>query len=200
MPMKRYKSVDDFFDNAEVWKRELDKLRSIVNSMPLDECFKWSFPCYTFAGKNVVGICGFKQYFGLWFFQGALLDDSLGVLHTASEGKTKTQRQWRMTSPKDIKIRSIKSYIHQAIAIVEDGRENKPNRSKPVVVPTELRNAFVKNRKAAAAFKKLTKGKQREYADHISEAKRSTTKERRIQKIIPMIVQGVGLNDKYRNC
>ena len=200
MPMKRYKSVDEYVASAEHWQAELARLREIVASTPLEETVKWGAPCYTHQGKNVVGLGAFKSYVGLWFHQGALLEDSEGVLVNAQEGKTKALRQWRFTSKSQIRARTIKAYIKEAIALVEQGKEIKPDRSKRIVIPDELAGAFRKNNKARAAFDKLSKSCQREYADHVGDAKREETRLRRVEKIIPMILEGKGLHDKYRNC
>ena len=196
--MKRYKTVDEFIAGQDTWKAELIRLREILNSTALEETVKWGGPCYVAHGKLIVGIGAFKSYFGLWFHQGVLLADSAGVLINAQEGKTKALRQWRMTSKKDIKVRTIKAYVKEAIAMAESGAEIKPDRAKPVVVPSELKSALAKHARAAKLFKAMTKGKQREYADYISDAKRPETKLKRIEKIIPMIISGIGMNDKYR--
>lgn len=196
--MKRYKSVDAYIAGAEHWQAELIRLREILTSTSLEETVKWGAPCYTHHGKMVVGIGAFKSYVGLWFYQGALLADNEGVLISGTEGKTKAMRQWRFSSPKEIKARLIKAYVKEAIALQEAGQEIKADRSKPVVIPPELKKALAKNKKAQAAFGKLTKGKQREYTDYVAAAKREETKAKRIVKILPMIAEGVGLNDKYR--
>ena len=186
--MKRFKTVDAYIDNAENWRDELVKLRDILTSMDgLVEEVKWGAPCYTVDGKNVVGIGAFKSYFGLWFHQGVFLKDKDNVLLNCQEGKTKALRQWRMSNIKDIKVRQVKSYLKEAIELARQGKEIKPDRSKPVVVPPQLKEALSKNKKAGASFKNLTKGLQREYADYISEAKREETKIKRLTKIIPMI-------------
>jgi uncharacterized protein YdeI (YjbR/CyaY-like superfamily) len=198
--MKRYDSVDAFIDGAEQWQAELIQLRKIVNSTPLEETVKWGAPCYTLDGKMLVGFGAFKSYVGLWFYQGALLSDPEKVLINAQEGKTKALRQWRFASKKEIKVRLIKSYIQEAIELQQQGKAIKPARNKSLTVPSELRTALAGHPKVKAAFEALTKGKQREYADHIAEAKREETKLKRIEKILPMIVEGKGLNDKYRNC
>ena len=198
--MKKFRSVDHYIDSLDQWKPEIVRLREILCSTDLEESLKWSFPCYTHEGKNVVGIGGFKSYFGLWFFQGALIDDVDGVLINAQEGKTKGLRQWRMSDKKEIKVRQIKKYVKQAMAVAESGKEIKPDRKKPVVIHPLLKTALAKNKKAAASFEKMTLGVRREYADYINEAKREETKIRRLAKIIPMIVEGGGLNDKYKNC
>ncbi len=196
--MKPARSADAYFREAETWPRELAKLRKILQSTALTEEVKWGGPCYTYRGKNVVGIGGFKSYFGLWFHQGALLEDDAGVLINAQRGKTRGLRQWRMHSAIDIQPTLIKRYVREAIALVDAGNEITADRTKPVVVPDELNKAMRRVKGATAAFRALRRGLQREYADYIRDAKRDDTKQRRIEKILPMIGKGIGLNDKYR--
>ncbi len=198
--MKRYKSVDDYIDGADEWQVELKQLRKILDSTQLEEEVKWGAPCYTYRGKNIVGMGAFKSYVGLWFHQGALLEDKQKVLINAQEGKTKALRQWRFENRRDIKATQIKAYVKEAIALVDEGKEIKPDRAKPVTIPPELEKAFKKNKKARTCFDSLTKGKQREYTDYIAGAKRDETKAKRIEKIFPMILDKVGLHDKYRDC
>ena len=140
--MKRCKSVDDYINASESWQAELRQLRDILNATELTEEVKWGAPCYTYDGKNVVGMSGFKSYVGLWFHQGALLKDDNKVLVNAQEGVTKSLRQWRMTSAKDIKPAIIKRYVTEAIQLIKDGKSVGPAKKKPVVVPPELRNAL----------------------------------------------------------
>ena len=198
--MKRYDSVDAYIEGAEQWQAELIQLRTVLNATPLEETVKWGAPCYTFDGKNLVGIGAFKSYVGLWFFQGALLADPENVLRNAQDGKTKALRQWRFESKKEIRVRLIKSYVQEAIELQQQGKKIKPAKNKTLTIPVELSQALGAHPKAKEAFQTLSKGKQREYADHIAEAKRDETKLKRIEKIIPMIVDGKGLHDKYRNC
>jgi len=198
--MKGAKTVDEYIAKSDSWRDELKRLREILNDTPLEETVKWGMPYYTWKGKNVVSIAAFSSYFGLWFTQGALLKDTEKILVNAQEGKTKALRQWRMTSAKEIKARTIKAYVKEAIAVVDEGREIKPARKKAIVIPAELKTALNKDNKTAASFKKLTPGKQREYTAYIAEAKQAATKQRRIGKIVPMIQSGAGLNDKYKNC
>ena len=122
--MKRYKTVDDYIAHAAQWQDELRRLREILQSTELTEDVKWGAPCYTFDKKNVVGILGFKSYFGFWFHQGVLLEDRKKVLINAQEGKTKALRQWRMNSPNDIKPATIKAYVREAIQLVKDGAKS----------------------------------------------------------------------------
>ena len=200
MAMKRYASVEDYIAEADQFQEELLKLRKIMLSTPMEETVKWGAPCYVANGMNVVGIAGFKTYVGLWFHQGSLLTDPHGVLLNAQEGKTRGLRQWRFKNKKEILVRQIKPYVLEAIQLAEQGQGIKPQRNKPIVVPDELQAALSKKKKTAKAFEKLTPGKQREYAEYISDAKRDATRLSRIEKIIPMIEAGTGLHDKYKNC
>ena len=198
--MQRSKSVDEYIRKHSDWQGELSKLRDVLKSTGLTEEIKWGAPCYTHKGKNIVGLAAFKDWVGLWFHQGALLSDDRNVLINAQEGRTKALRQWRMTSAKDIKPAIIRRYVREAVGHADAGREIRPDRSRPVVVPDELSKAMRRCKGSTAAFRALSPGKQREYADYVASAKRPETKQKRIDKILPMITAGGGLNDKYRNC
>ena len=197
--MKRYETVDAYIEHAENWRDELIQLRQILNATALQEEVKWGAPCYTFNGKNLVGMGAFKSYLALWFFQGALLTDPKEVLVNAQEGKTKALRQWRFKSKRDIDDQLIVAYVEEAISLQERGLEIKPQRHQPVAIPTRLKAALSKNEQLSTAFNALSEGKRREYADYIAEAKRDETKVKRLEKIIPMIIAGQGLHDKYRH-
>ena len=198
--MKRYKTVDEFVAGQTQWQAEVVRLREILLATPLTEEVKWGAPCYTHNGKNLIGIGAFKSYFGLWFFQGALLSDPSGVLANAQEGRTKAMRQWRFESMQAIKPRIIKAYAKEAIAICEQGREIKPARGTGFDMPIELQQALAQDAKLRKNFEAFTPGRQREFAEYIASAKRAGTKAKRLEKIKPMITAGTGLNDKYRKC
>lgn len=198
--MKRHKTVDDYISHAGNWQAELRRLRIILQATPLSEEVKWGAPCYTHNGKNVVGLAAFKAWVCLWFHQGALLRDDSKVLINAQEGKTRALRQWRMTSASEIRPTIIKRYVKEAIELIDAGKEIKAVRPKTVDVPDELTRALRRHKGATAAFRALTPGRQREYAEHVASAKRDETKLKRIEKILPMITAGIGLHDKYRNC
>ena len=85
------------------------------------------------------------------------------------------------------------------MALVNSGQEIKPQRKKSLAMPCELQQALADNKRAKNSFEQLTPGKQREYAEYISTAKREETKLKRIDKILPMIIAKKGLNDKYRS-
>lgn len=198
--MEMSKSVEEYFEKNTKWKKELEKLRSILLQTEFVETLKWGIPTYTINKKNVVGMAAFKNYVGLWFFNGSFLKDDHQKLINAQEGKTKGMRQWRFSSIEEIDERLILEYCYEAIQNQKDGKEIKIERNKPLVIPPELESVFEKNRELKLLFEGFTKSKQREFADYIASAKREATKQSRLEKIIPMILSGVGLNDKYRNC
>jgi len=196
--MEKAKSVDDYLTGKTEWAVELSALREILVSTELEEGIKWGAPCYMVEGQNVVGMLAFKDYFGLWFHQGVFLKDKAGVLINAQEGKTKALRQWRMHCASDINKKQVLAYVNEAIKNAKAGKKIAPARAKSLTIPEHLKQALRTNNKAAAAFDDMLPGKKREFADYISQAKQDTTKARRIEKIIPMIISGVGLNDKYK--
>lgn len=198
--MKGHATADEFFAAAQRWKAELGELRSILRASGLEETVKWGAPVYTLGGKNVVGLGGFKSYFGLWFFQGALLSDAKKLLVNAQEGRTKALRQMRFRSADEIDAKAIRAYVKEAIGLARDGVAIKPERNRPVKVPAELDAALQRRKRARTSFGALTPGRRREYAAYVAEAKREETRKKRVDKILPMIEAGVGLNDKYRNC
>ena len=98
-------------------------------------------------------------------------------------------------------MRSIRAYVKEAIELSRVAKKKSPQKRNvsTVEVPPELHVALRANKKAAAAFNSLTPGRQRDYAEYIATAKRPETKLKRLEKILPMITTGVGLNDKYRS-
>lgn len=199
--MKKVYSVDEYIEENQKYGEELQLIRNILNKTELVETVKWSAPTYMINGKNVVGFSAFKNHFGLWFFNGVFLKDEHNLLINAQENKTKALRQMRFTSKNEINEPVILAYVKEAIENQKLGKEIKPTRNtKAIVIPNELKRAFSSNKDLQVAFKAFTPGKQREYCEYIASAKREATKLSRLEKITPMILDGVGLNDKYKNC
>ena len=198
--MDASEKVTAYIQKHEKWSDELAKLRSIFQKTELTEEVKWGAPTYTLNGKLVAGLAGFKNHYAIWFHQGVFLKNNENKLVNAQEGITKALRQWRFEEGDTIESDLVLKYIQEAIENCIAGKELKPQRKKDVTIPPTLEKAFKGDKKLASAFKNLTPGKQREYADYISEAKRDATKESRLQKISPMIIEGKGLHDKYKNC
>ena len=196
--MKRNKTIDEYLASVEHFREEVIRLREIMLQSGLEETIKWGIPVYTLEGKNIVGISSFKTYFGMWFYQGVFLRDPAGVLMNAQEGVTKGMRQWRLTSMEEIDEELIMQYIQEAIQNQREGKEIKPER-KALLVPPALDEALDQYPDARLGFDALSHSKKREYTEYISEAKRAETKQNRLAKILPMLEQGIGLNDKYRS-
>lgn len=197
--MQAQKTVEDFLAKHNRWNESLIKFREILLNTELEESIKWGIPVYSLNGKNVLGIGAFKSYVGLWFYQGTFLTDPKKVLINAQDGKTKAMRQFRFASEDDIDLAMVKSYIDEAIRNQKAGKEMKTDVSKPIVIPKELQAVLQADKQLKSAFDQFTPGKQREFADHVSEAKQEATRIKRVDKILPLIRKGIGLNDKYRS-
>jgi len=152
-------------------------LRELCLDTELAETLKWNMPTYTIKGKNVITVCAFKHHAGIWFHQGSFLTDPYSVLSNVQEGKTKAMRHWRWDNIKDIPVDQVKEYIDEAIVNELAGKRIKVER-KPVSY--EMHPLFAKALKENKA------------------AKRESTQISRLAKIIPMILRGEGLNDKYQ--
>lgn len=185
------------WDNSDLWVDELELLRAIINKTGLAETVKWGAPVFTYNGKNVLGILGFKNYFTLWFYKGVFLKDEAGVLVNANEDNTKSLRQWRFTSKDEINEKLVLQYIYEAIEVEKAGLAVKPQK-KTLVIPELLQKELDASPTLAEAFNNFSPYKQNEYAEYIETAKQEKTKLSRLEKIKPMMLSGIGLNDKYK--
>lgn len=195
--------IRDYFQKESLkWKDEQLFLRSIILQFGFEEDVKWGIPTYSLDGKNLIGLSGFKNYFTIWFFQGVFLKDESNVLVNAQEGKTKSLRHWQFKSQGDIDVEIVKSYISEVIDNHKSGKEVKVNRSISTgfVLEENLKSLMSTDVEFELAFNELTPGKQKEYSNYIDDAKRESTKIKRLEKIVPMVFNGEGLNDKYKNC
>ena len=193
--MKMNPKVDAILRKAKKWQEESKKLRMILLDCPLTEELKWGKPCYTFQGKNVVLIGGFKEYCSLLFFKGALLGDPRGILVTP--GKLQAGRQIRFTSLQGIVAMEtiLKTYIYQAIDVEKSGLKVKLRKHSDYVIPEELQKKLDEIPALKTAFEALTPGRQRAYMFHIAKPKQSKTRESTVEKCVPQILAGKGLND-----
>ena len=185
------------WDKNNDWIEELNLLKDIIAQTELVETTKWGGPVYVLDGKNVLGIGGFKSYFGIWFFNGVFLEDKYKVLINAQEGVTKSLRQWRFSSIEEGDKKKVLAYIHEAIANEKIGKTITPKK-KESLVSEVLQKELENSPDLAKAFQQFSLAKQREFHEYIEEAKREQTKLSRIEKIKPMIMQNIGLNDKYK--
>lgn len=187
--------IDDLISRSKQWKNEMKALRTIILDCRLEENLKWGKPCYAFQGKNIVIIQSFKSYFALMFFKGGLIQDSQNILLKMGEN-TQSGRQIRFENVQDIlsKQQVIKDYIIQAIGIEERG-EKVETKKEAAPVPEEFKIKLYENPELKSAFESLTPGRQRAYLIHFAEPKQSKTRESRIEKAIPHILDGKGMND-----
>lgn len=199
--MKKVYSVEEYIESNAHFAEALTMLRDLITITNLDEDIKWSAPTYSFNGKNILSLGAFKKHFCVWFFNGVFLKDEQKALVNAQD-KTKGLRQMRFTSIEEIDKNLVLAYIKEAIENQKSGKEIKPKKTtkKDIVIPKELQEALSANTVLNEAFKALTQSKQREYCEYIDTAKRDATKLSRLAKIKPMLIKGVGLHDKYKNC
>ncbi len=185
------------WDKVNQWEDELRILREIIHKTELVETNKWGGEVYTVNNKNVLGIGGFKNFFTIWFINGVFLKDEAKVLINANEGVTKGLRQWRFSSAEEINEKLILHYINEAIANEKAGLSIKPEK-KEAMKCDFFEAELSKDNTLKNAFEKFTPGKQKEFWEFMATAKQEKTKISRFEKIKLMIIEGIGLNDKYR--
>ena len=185
------------WDKTNQWEEELELLKDIISKTPLIETSKWGGIIYTYKNKNIIGIGGFKSYFGVWFMNGVFLKDEAQVLVNAQEGVTKALRQWRFNSKEEINEKLLLSYINEAMHNEDLGLRHQPTKKETILSPF-FENELKSNPELATAFANFTPYKQREFLEYIDTAKQEKTKISRMEKIRPMILSQIGLNDKYK--
>ena len=185
-----------YFDKSEKWQEELEKLRTIALECGLAEELKWGVPCYTFDESNIVLIHEFKDYCAYLFFKGALLDDPEGILVQQTEN-VQAARQIRFSHIRDIFDLEpvLKTYIHAAVEVEKAGLKVPLKETAEFTVADEFQTRLDRSAQLKAAFDALTPGRQRAYLLHFSAPKQSKTRAARVEKCIPRILDGKGLND-----
>lgn len=188
--------VDAVVGRATKWHEEMEKLRTILLDCQLTEELKWGKPCYTFQDSNIVIIQGFKEYFALLFFKGALLTDPHGILVKTGEN-TKVGRQIRFNNTEEIVQMEpvLRAYIDEAIEVEKAGLKVEIKNTE-LDIPEEFQDKLDENPALKTAFYALTPGRQRAYAIYFSAPKQSKTRESRVEKCIRQILDGKGLNDR----
>jgi len=188
--------VDAYLSKTEKWQDESREMRRILLDSQLTEELKWGKPCYTLEKRNVAIIQGFKEYCAMMFFKGALLEDKEGLL--IRPGKhTQAGRQIRFTNVREIVGMEaiLKTYIQEAIEVERSGRKVKLKETSDFEIPDEFQAKLDEMPALKDAFRALTPGRQRAYIFYFSSAKQSKTRQSRVEKCIPKILAGKGLND-----
>ena len=188
--------VDFYFNKATQWQEEYKQLRTIILSCGLKEELKWGVPCYAFEESNIVLIHGFKEYCAILFVKGVLLPDPKGILIQQTEN-VQAGRQVRFTSVKEIvKLKAtLKAYIHAAIEVEKAGLKVPLKKASEYKIPEEFQQKLDEDANLKKAFKALTPGRQKAYLFHFSQPKLSKTRETRVEKYIPQILDGKGIDD-----
>ena len=187
--------VDTYFDKLEKWQKELETLRMIILDCGLTEELKWGAPCYAFQHSNILIIGGLKEYCLVSFFKGALLNDAHGVLVRPGE-HSQAARLIPFTDVRTI-VRMepiLKAYIYEAIEVERAGLKVHFKKA-PEPIPEEFQKKLDKTPALKKAFFALTPSRQRAYILHFSGAKQSRTRESRVEKCIPQILKGKGMNE-----
>jgi uncharacterized protein YdeI (YjbR/CyaY-like superfamily) len=189
--------VDFYFNKEQRWQEEIEKLRPIALSCGLTEELKWGCPCYNFEGDNIVLIHVFKEYCALLFFKGALLSDTHGVLIQQTEN-VQSARQMRFTNVAEVvEVEPvIKAYIFEAIEVEKSGLKVEFKKTEEFKVPAEFQTKLNAIPALKTAFEALTPGRQKAYLLHFAAAKQSATRDARVEKYIPHILNGKGLLDE----
>jgi uncharacterized protein YdeI (YjbR/CyaY-like superfamily) len=188
--------VDAFMSREKKWKQEFKELRRIILDCQLDEGLKWGQPCYSLDGKNIVLMHGFKEYCALLFIKGALLKDTKSLLIQQTEN-VQAGRQIRFTDVQEIAKmeKALKAYIQEAIKVERAGLKVALKKTSDYSMPEEFQGRLDESPALKAAFAALTPGRQRAYIYYFSQAKQSKTRESRVDKYIPKILDGMGLDD-----
>ncbi|MAT96432.1 MAG: hypothetical protein CL608_04745 [Anaerolineaceae bacterium] len=188
--------VDFFFNKAEKWQAEFEKLRTIVLDCDLTEELKWGVPCYTYEDNNIVLMHGFKEYCALLFHKGVLLKDAADILIQQTEN-VQAKRQIRFSDVEEIEEMAhiLKAYIHEAIEVEKAGLEVEFKETSEFEMPEEFQNKLDENPALKTAFEALTPGRQRGYLLYFAGAKQSKTRKSRVEKYTQHILDGKGLND-----
>ena len=188
--------VDAFLAREKKWHEEFKKLRQIILDRRLTEELKWGQPCYALGGSNIVLMHGFKEYCALLFMKGALLKDAKGIL-IQQTANVQSARQIRFTNVQEIvkMEKTLKSYIDEAIEVEKAGLKVELKKTADFKIPEEFQSKLDTLPALKTAFEALTQGRQRAYLFYFSQPKQSKTRESRVEKYIPNILDGMGLDD-----
>jgi uncharacterized protein YdeI (YjbR/CyaY-like superfamily) len=189
-------NVDFYFVKAKKWQAEMLKLREIILTIELNEELKWGCPCYTFQKSNVVLIHDFKEYCAVLFFKGALLKDENEVLIQQTEN-VQSARQMRFTNIQEVnELETIlKTYIYEAIEVEKAGLKVELKKPSERKLPEEFSSKLEENLLLKTAFEALSPGRQNAYIYFFSQPKQTKTRAERVDKSIPQILIGKGIND-----
>ncbi|MBP9183752.1 MAG: YdeI/OmpD-associated family protein [Fuscovulum sp.] len=183
--------------STRLWIDGLVTLRGLCLSLGLSEVVKWGHPCYMHAGRNIAVMGAFRGDFRLSFFDAALLTDPEGALQRQGPN-TRHPDALRFTAADQVAARApvILSLLRQAMALAEAGaRPSRPMAGAPDL-PADLAAALQADPDLAAAFHRLTPGRQRSHVLALASAKTPETRLRRIAAQRGRILSGKGATER----
>ncbi|MBL7472546.1 DUF1801 domain-containing protein [Robertkochia sediminum] len=180
--------IATYIEKNPRWSSALKTLRSLLLEHPFQETLKWKAPVYTAYGRNLVGIAAFKNHFSLWFYEGYLLEDAFGHLENVQEGKTKYLRQWKFSGIDEIDKEHVRAYLKQTLELAAVHEAPKPSVANKAATNTKphslLHEALANDTALKQVYEAFPPFKKREFSEHIAEAKRESTQQRRLQKVL----------------
>lgn len=195
---EKKEKIEKFFNERHPHKEGIALLRKLALQTAVEEDLKWGVPYYTHKGKNVFAIIKFKNDFGIWFPQGALLKDSEKRFENVPDGKTKGLRSWKFNGLEEVDEKTVLAYMHETLDNQKKGLKLPVEKKGEITIPEQLKARLDARESLKTGFEDLPPYKQREYCEYIAQAKQEGTKLRRLEKILPLIEKGLGLNDSYR--
>ncbi|WP_224489524.1 DUF1801 domain-containing protein [Robertkochia flava] len=193
--------VSSYIASHTVWKTGLEQLRTVILEFPFEEHIKWNIPVYMANGRNCLGMAAFKHHFSLWFYEGHRLQDASGVLENTQQGKTKYLRQWKFRDISEMDTEQLRKFLRETLEFADEGPQaSAENRDRHTEENAPLlEDALAQSPVLRKAFEAFPLYKQKEFSSYINEARRDTTKLKRLERIKELIENGEGLNDKYRS-
>ncbi len=176
----------------------LEQLRAAVHQAcpQVEETLKWGMPSFLHGGGILCMMAAFKQHVSFGFWKHALvMGEGVERDGMGSFGK--------MAAPKDLPPKKeLIALIRKAMALNEQGAKAPATRKtaspKPLPeVPADLAAALRRDKAAATIFKAFPPGRQREYVEWITEARRDETRQCRLAQAVEWLAEGKPRNWKY---
>lgn len=183
--------------SALSWAEGLAALRDLLLATGMSETAKWGHPCYMHAGRNVAILGATRRDFRLIFFEAALLDNAGGLLERQGPN-TRHPDMIRFTAAAEVAARAewIGAHLRAAMAHAAAGRR-APAETQAPQLPGELTEALDRDPELAAAFHRLTPGRQKSWLHHLSSTSSAATRAARLTRARPKILAGLGANDRF---
>lgn len=200
--MAKPKTIDEYIAKTDGTFAHpiLTKVHEIIleTAPEIEEAIKWGAPSYEYKGIMITTV-KFKKFAAVWFHKGAFFEDPKNLLEASSD-ETKYMRKYVLHSIDHLDEGGLKGLIREAIKYQENDVnlevQDKPEKKEST--SDLLNQALLNDSEAKTEFEKFPDYKKKEFIEHIESAKRDATKQRRLEKSMDLIRQGIGLHDRYR--